>query len=231
MQGRGGHVHRDMAPIIWCSRALGRTDARVLKSCQNQNNHKARTPVATAARTLSFPTSAVAMYGERSSGAALRRRERRTRAWQRHVRSAMQLALAEELHHSANKVEQYVARRGQRPRATREEEVHETHDAPRGLRTPLTGMRPAPLSEVAGPQEWVQWRTVEQIVEFVPLVAPVPQMEASILAVREPFSFNVFQKHVARVWVPLMAFPSDVPMTGLHDPTDMIVLELDEEEE
>ena len=39
-------------------------------------------------------------------------------------------------------------------------------------------------------------------------------------------------EHVARVRVPLLAFPSlDVPTTGLHDPTDMIVLALDEEEE
>ena len=38
---------------------------------------------------------------ERASGAAQRRRERRLRAWQRHVRTAVQLVLAEKLHHSA----------------------------------------------------------------------------------------------------------------------------------
>ena len=32
------------------------------------------------------------------------------------------------------------------------------------------GVRPAPLSEVAGPQERVQRHTVEQIEEFVPMV-------------------------------------------------------------
>ena len=37
---------------------------------------------------------------ERSGGAALRRRERRLRAWQWHVRTAVQLALADKLHHS-----------------------------------------------------------------------------------------------------------------------------------
>ena len=42
--------------------------------------------------------------GDRGSGAALRRRERRLRALQRHVRTAVKLALAEKLHHSANKV-------------------------------------------------------------------------------------------------------------------------------
>ena len=51
------------------------------------------------------------------------------------------------------------------------------------------GVRPAPLSEVAGPQERVQRHTVEQIVDFVPVVvildAPVPQMGASTPAVLE----------------------------------------------
>ena len=85
-------------------------------------------------RFLVFRTLAVAMDGERGSGAALRRRERRLRAWQRHVRTAVQLALAEKFHHSANKVEPDNALRGQEKRAGREEA---------GL---------APVSEVAGPQ-------------------------------------------------------------------------------
>ena len=41
--------------------------------------------MATVARTCLFLTSAVAIDGERSSDVALRRRERRLRAWQRHV--------------------------------------------------------------------------------------------------------------------------------------------------
>ena len=92
------------------------------------------------------------MDGERSSVAALRRRERRLRAWQRHVRTAVQLALAEKLHHSANKVEPDNALRGQEKRAGREEAGLETHF---GLRAPTPlprGMRMAHLSEVAGPQ-------------------------------------------------------------------------------
>ena len=68
-----------------------------------------------------FQNLAVAMDGERDSGAAQRRRERRLRAWQRHVRTAVQLALAEKLHHSANKVEPHDALRGQNKRAGREE--------------------------------------------------------------------------------------------------------------
>ena len=92
------------------------------------------------------------MDGERGSGAALRRRERRQRAWQRHVRTAVQLALAAKLHHSANKVEPHDALRGQEKRAGREEAGLETHS---GLRAPTPlppEMRPAPLSEVAGAQ-------------------------------------------------------------------------------
>ena len=62
------------------------------------------------------------------------------------------LALAEKLHHSANKVEPHDAPRGQEKRAGREEAGLETHS---GLRAPTPlpqGMRLAPLSEVAGPQ-------------------------------------------------------------------------------
>ena len=68
----------------------------------------------------------VAMDGDRGSGAALRRRENRLRAWQRHVRPAVRLALVEKLHHSANKVELHNARRGQEKRAGREEAGLET---------------------------------------------------------------------------------------------------------
>ena len=51
------------------------------------------------------------------------------------------------------------------------------------------GVCPAPLSEVAGRQERVHRHSVEQIVDFVPVVqildGPVPQMVASIPAVLE----------------------------------------------
>ena len=105
---------------------------------------------------------AVAMeyHGERASGAAQRRRERRLRAWQRHVRTAVQLALAEKLHHSAGPVEQHDALRRQKNARVRQEgEEHGTYDAPRGLSAPLPGTRPArraawtavaPLSPGAG---------------------------------------------------------------------------------
>ena len=69
------------------------------------------------------------------------------------------------------------------------------------------------------------------------LDAPAPQMGPPIPAVLEQVLVQSLPEahvveHVARVRVPQMAFPSlDVPQTGLHDPTDTIVLELDEVEE
>ena len=70
-----------------------------------------------------------------TAGVAQRRRERRLRAWQRHVRTAVQLALAEKLHHSANKVEPHDALRGQNKRAGREEVENVTRG---GLRTEVS---------------------------------------------------------------------------------------------
>ena len=74
-----------------------------------------------------------------ATGAAARRRQRRLRAWLRHERQSVAAALAEALHHSAGPREKVVERR-------------ETHNVPRSQTTPLRGKRPAPLSEVAGPQ-------------------------------------------------------------------------------
>ena len=81
---------------------------------------------------------------ERASGAAQRRRERRLRAWQRHVRTAVQLALAEKLHHSACRthlrgkewMEQDAALRGQTARARGLEMESFPHCPLRGLRPP-----------------------------------------------------------------------------------------------
>ena len=90
-------------------------------------------------------------HGERGSGQALRRKARRLRAVQRHERMAVQLALAEKLQHSANKLEPHNAPRGQESW----QGGGRARDAlrPYGHRRPLPpGMRPAPQSEVAGPQ-------------------------------------------------------------------------------
>ena len=116
-----------------------------------------------------------------ATGAAMRRRERRLRAWALHERLWIAMALATVEHHSywptAN-----AAPRGQTTgTSAREGEVREQHYGLRyGLRAqkrPLPGMRPAPLLEVL-PQVGLQRHTVEQRIEHSPYVqildAPVP---------------------------------------------------------
>ena len=57
------------------------------------------------------PAVDIVMDVARVTGSAQRRRARRLRAWQRHVRTAVQLALADHLHQSANRVERDAAPR------------------------------------------------------------------------------------------------------------------------
>ena len=104
------------------------------------------------------------------TGAARRRRERRLRAWLRHERQSVAAAVAEALHHSAGPREKVVERRGRQ-----EGEVHETHNALRSQTTPLPGKRPAPLSEVTGPQAAV---TDGYVAAGVPLLG-VPSLADS----------------------------------------------------
>ena len=75
------------------------------------------------------------------SGAALRRRERRLRAFHRHEALSVRLALASALHHSTQRVEEL-----------REEEEHVKIVGPWAQKAPPPGTRPAPLAEVAEPQ-------------------------------------------------------------------------------
>ena len=83
------------------------------------------------------------LHGEHAAGAAKRRRDRRLRAWHRHVRTTVAMELATALHHGAQRVE-----------VPREEEEHAYYVGPRAQKAPPPGMRPAPLAEVAGPQVW-----------------------------------------------------------------------------
>ena len=78
---------------------------------------------------LSSPAVAMECHGERVSGAAKRRRERRLRQWHRHERLTVQMALCEALHHAAPQVE-----RGE-------------NSAPRGQKTHKAGGRPGVLKE------------------------------------------------------------------------------------
>ena len=90
------------------------------------------------------------MASGQPSGAAQRRRQRRLRSWWRHEQQSIAAALAAATHHSA---QQNGALRSQRTATTaREEAGSETYHAPRGLKTLPPGTRPAPPSEVAGPQ-------------------------------------------------------------------------------
>ena len=91
------------------------------------------------------------MEGNRGSGAALRRRKRRLRAWERHVRKAVQLALAETLHHSAINVEQHYALWGQEKRAGRQVEEHGSYASLRAQMAPPPGERLGCLFD-PGPQ-------------------------------------------------------------------------------
>ena len=76
------------------------------------------------------------------AGAAARRRERRFRSWLRHERMTVAMALAEQHHHSVNRVERDEAPRRQTTRASVEEEVHELYDGPRAEKRPPPGVRP-----------------------------------------------------------------------------------------
>ena len=79
------------------------------------------------------------------------------------------------MHHSSGKVHTaYGAPRSQKLATRAEEEVeHETHYALRGQKTPPPGERPAPLSEVAGPQR--SDRTVRHSAGEAPLLV-VPSL-------------------------------------------------------
>ena len=131
------------------------------------------------------------LHGERDSGAAKRRRERRLRSWLKHEQQTVRMALAEALHHSSGTTPskrdsrvvegaKYDALRGQKT-VTRagEGEVREEHQALRGQTRLPPGMRPALLVEVQ-PQGRVGRHFPEHMAELAPLVqildAPVPQL-------------------------------------------------------
>ena len=82
------------------------------------------------------------------------------------VRTAVQLALAENLHCSANKVEMDNALRGQSKRAGREEVEYEKHAGLRAQKTPPPGERPGILAE---PGSQRSDRTVRRILGETPL--------------------------------------------------------------
>ena len=83
----------------------------------------------------------------------MRRRQRRLRSWWRHEQRSVAAAPAA-THHSAPRSgwpEQHDAPRGPTTASAMEGEVREVYEVLREQKPPLPGMRPAPLSEVAGP--------------------------------------------------------------------------------
>ena len=111
-------------------------------------------------------------------GAAQRRRQRRLRSWWRHEQQSIAAALATVMHHSSGKVHTANgAPRSQKLATRAEEEVeYEPHYALRGQKTPPPGERPAPLSEVAGPQR--SDRTVRHSAGEAPLLV-VPSLRGA----------------------------------------------------
>ena len=106
-----------------------------------------------------------------ASGAAKRRRERRQRSWLRHEQLSVKMVLSAALHHSRGVgPELHEAPRGPKTDRAVEEEVREEHVALEGQKRPPPGERPAPLSEVAGPQAAV---TVGYVAADVPRLTPV----------------------------------------------------------
>ena len=86
---------------------------------------------------------------------------------------------------------------------------HVQHNAPWGQKSArAVGGQPAPLPEVAGWQEGMQWRTVEQMIDVQILDAPVPQMVDNVMA-----SFRLLDKPIAEqvVAVPKISCPSSCP--------------------
>ena len=82
------------------------------------------------------------------AGAAMRRRQRRLRSWWRHEQQSVAAALATAHHHSCDRKGKTKVVECER----QEEAGSETFCAPRGPKTLPPGVRPAPPSEVAGPQ-------------------------------------------------------------------------------
>ena len=130
--------------------------------------------------------------------AAQRRRQRRLRSWWRHEQQSIAAALATSQHHSAL--------RGQKKGRAGEGDFELNFAAKIRRHPPLqaagtvyypmdvddvsaaSGSRPDRLLDVSGPQERVQRRIMEQIVDCVPFIplldAPVPQTVDQLPATR-----------------------------------------------
>ena len=156
---------------------------------------------------LSRLSLAVAMDGEhdvRGAGSARRRRERRLRCMLRHERQTVAMALAEQLHHSANRVERDAALRRQTTSAGEVEE-RELHDAPRRQKPPPPGTRPATLVEVQPQGAMVQHSGIFELVQA--LDVPVLQMVEQPVDVHSFFRLSLPSVVEQVIEVPKLALP------------------------
>ena len=125
----------------------------------------------------------------------MRRRQRLLRSWWRHE----QRSVAAATHHSAPRSgwpEQHNAPRGPTTASVMEEEVREVNDALEGLKRPPPAERPAPLSEVAGPQAAV---TVGYVAAGVLLLGAPSMASPSAEAIDESTLSFLLAENLARV--------------------------------
>ena len=107
------------------------------------------------------------------------------------------MALSAALHHSRGVgPELHEAPRGPKTDRAVEEEVREVNDALEGQKRPPPGVRPAPLSEVAGPQAAV---TVGYVAAGVPLLGAPSMASPSAEAIDESTLSFLLAENLARV--------------------------------
>ena len=158
--------------------------------------------------------------------AAQRRRQRRLRSWWRHEQQSIAAALATSQHHSALRG-QMKARAGEGDFELNFAAKIRRHPPPQAAGTvyyPMDvddvpaarGSRPDRLLDVSGPQERVQRRTVEQIVDPVPEVplldAPVPQTVDQLVEVLRPLDTVVPEQVIE---VPKITFHDAIPQRAV----------------
>ena len=137
-----------------------------------------------------------------------RRRERRLRSWYRHEQQTVRMALATFTHHSALRG-QKTARAGEEDNEMHFTATFRANPPPQAAGTQYFAMdvddvpaaggsRPDRLLDVSGPQERVQRRTVEQLVDSPPVVpsldSPVPLMAEPLVDV--PFLVAMYEKRL-----------------------------------
>ena len=161
--------------------------------------------------------------------AAQRRKQRRLRSWWRHEQQTVAAVLATFQHHSAPRGPR-TARTGGRARVEVHGRVPEDAlpqaagavyfemDTGEDDGSAPAAARPAPLLEVL-PQERVQRRTAEQIVDPVPVVPMlhvfVPQMVEQLVDILSPLDFHVAEQVIE---VPKIVCPPRAARTVLRAP-------------